>query len=825
MSQVKIQINGVEFSANEGESVLEVARGNGVFIPAICYLTNCSPTLACRLCLVEIDGKRLYACNAKVKEGMSIITNSDEIVNERRSIMEVYDVNHPLACGTCDQSGECELQNCTLEMGVETQNFCTPDTSRPSYDWGFIHYDSSLCIVCERCVTVCKDMIGDANLKTIPRGGTPLAKELKDEMPKDAYAVFNKMQKSLIGRVSEDNCGDCGECAAVCPVGALVSSDFQYKSNSWELRKIPAANPHSSDCSLMYYDVKHTSIDESEEKIYRVSSDYNFAPLHGGARFGYDFENKVEKKDEKAFLKLVNLIQNKKADYIKFNSFITNEEALILQNIKEKFGLKLINDDGYYYLNFLKEFAKTSGKSLYSGNLANLKKSDFVISVGSFLRSDSPVVGYFMNNALSMNKGAGLYFHPIFDEVVQGFSKNIHCLSYEPFREEAVLFWILSFFGENLPESLNEYFSSIREKVIKTIEEDVKEEQEVEVVKKVKDEDGNESEVKELVKKQVTKKVKKDIEVEVSKLWDIMGLSPQDELVSSLIAKKEKFTLIIGEDLYAHKNAKNLAKLTGLIEKFTKFEVLIIPSQTNTLGVSLICDLDESCEGFGIGYNQRADFTYSALGDGDLDAPALNQQEGTFTNIDKRVVPTNAALAFNGYCLNDIANALGFDELWTINYTEHLPKNRGYKSIKFDDLPNEFLNDGFENRGYLLEIYQTESEVKFDEAKKVRSPKELIYKANPIMQFSPFTNKAHQLKDKAYLYASSEFLEKYKLENLSEVKLANSKDETLLIQVKLDKSIKGNYAYLPSFDTEICTDMFFDGYRFAQAKIVGADNE
>jgi len=246
MSEITITIDGKECKTQEGEFVLNVARENDIFIPAICYITRCSPTLACRICLVEADGKQAYACNAKAKDGMEVNTSTENIEEERRTIMEVYDVNHPLECGVCDQSGECELQNYTLEMGVDKQNYSIADSHKTVEHWGLINYDPALCIVCERCVTTCKDMIGDGALKTIPRGTEALSKELKDEMPKDAYAMWNKLNKSLIGPTSGDtlDCTNCGECVAVCPAGALVSSDFQYTSNAWELKQVPAACTH-----------------------------------------------------------------------------------------------------------------------------------------------------------------------------------------------------------------------------------------------------------------------------------------------------------------------------------------------------------------------------------------------------------------------------------------------------------------------------------------------------------------------------------------------------------------------------------------------------
>ena len=123
MSQITITINNQSIQCNEGESILNIARKEGIEIPALCYLSGCSPTMACKLCMVDIDGKRNYSCNTKAKEGMNILTHTDEINRERNAIMQSYDVNHPLQCGVCDKSGECELQNYTLKMQVSAQEY------------------------------------------------------------------------------------------------------------------------------------------------------------------------------------------------------------------------------------------------------------------------------------------------------------------------------------------------------------------------------------------------------------------------------------------------------------------------------------------------------------------------------------------------------------------------------------------------------------------------------------------------------------------------------------------------------------------------------
>lgn len=382
---MKITINSRLIEAKEGESILQAARREGIFIPAICYLNGCSPTLACRLCMVEADGKRVYGCNAKVKEGIQVVTNTPEIEAERNAIMQTYCINHPLECGVCDKSGECELQNFTTMMKVNAQNYAIKDTHKPHQKWGLIQYDPALCIVCERCITVCADKIGESALKTTARGGEQVPKELKDSMPKDAHAIWSKFQKSLIAPSAGDtlDCSFCGECTSVCPVGALVGSKFQYTSNAWELSRVPAANPHSSDCELIYYDVKPVSIADRTPKIYRVSNDFHFGEIHAAARWGYDFHNEYAKKDESKFNQIVNAIKSGEIKNIKFNSVITNEEALILEQIAKKYDLALINDEARSYNEFLNAFSQSAANSSYNADYSDVRQADFIICAGS----------------------------------------------------------------------------------------------------------------------------------------------------------------------------------------------------------------------------------------------------------------------------------------------------------------------------------------------------------------------------------------------------------------------------------------------------------
>ena len=795
-NMISIKIDGIEYKAKEGEYILNAARANDIFIPAICYLTRCSPTLACRICLVEADGKQVYACNAKVKEGMEVTIDTPNILEERRAIMEVYDVNHPLQCGVCDKSGECELQNYTLELGVDSQSYMIPDTKRETVNWSSVlHYDPGLCIVCERCTTVCKDMIGDSAITTVKRGGAELDKGYKETMPKDAYSMWNKLQKSVIAPSNGTeftDCSDCGECIAVCPVGALVSRDFVYSSNAWDLKRVPAVAAHSSDGAQIYYEVKPTSIENRDDKIFRITNEWSYVSLDGSARFAYDFENAGVSKDEAAFNAAVEAF--KKADTVRFNSMITNEEAMMLQTLKEKTGVKLYNPEVRAFQKFLGHYEAASGNSLYSTDTdAIMKKSDFVISVGTALRNDSPALKYAFNNVQKLNKGAGLYFHPVGDTLIPTFGKTVESFVHKAGLEEAALYLVLDLFADKdkLPSDVKDYIESFKRSETETIKE-----KEVKTVKEMvlNEETGEEEEVS----KKVTEMVEKEITVTTNGLVELLGgdASKFDDTFAKMMKKKEAFSMMIGEDLYYHDKAENLAKLVALVEATCDIDVVMTPPKSNALGVALICDLDDDASGYTVGYNENGDFKLSALGTGDLDMPAMNQQEGTLTSIGKRVLPTNAALEYAGYELNDLMKTLVGAPEETIDWTAMLPVDRGFKTVEFDTLPNTFTNQGIDNRGYLLERSDVEAELpeveKFDESLALEG--EIAYRCNPARQFNDFTDKSHEIFETFALYASEE-----KAASLGEKVEVVFENGSITLDVVADAKIIGDIVKVPDF--------------------------
>ena len=233
------------------------------------------------------------------------------------------------------------------------------------------------------------------------------------------------------------------------------------------------------------------------------------------------------------------------------------------------------------------------------------------------------------------------------------------------------------------------------------------------------------------------------------------------------------------------------------------------------MGVSLICELDDTIEGPTVGYNVLADFTLSALGGGDLDMPAMNQQEGTLTTFDKRVVPMHVALPYGGYVLNDIANALGLKAAYTIDYTKELPQSKGFKGIEFDRLPDSFDLVGNENRGYLLQSTEIKTDEMLEEVLDIEEfDGAVVYCCNAAEQFSPFTAKCDLLDNKTALWGSQQFAMVAKLQEGDRISFTI--DGVCFSRMfKIDTSMKGTIALNPTFDMGLSSALL-SSYRFSR---------
>lgn len=827
MEMIKIKIDGNEILCNEGESILNVARAHDVFIPAICYLSCASPTLACKMCMVEADGKRVYACNAKVKDGMEVVVNTPEIEKERKAIMQAYDVNHPLQCGVCDKSGECELQNYTHYVGVREQEYALKDEYKAFNAWGKAVYDPNLCIVCERCVTLCKDKIGKSHIKALKHDGEMPDKEYKESMPKDAFSVWTKFKKSLIGlnNVEATACGDCGECVSVCPVGALSIAHFQYRSNAWELTKIPSTCVHCGNGCALTYEVKQKEISGNQKEVYRVTSDWNFTTLCPAGRLAFQSNNQGVIKDNEAFNKTIAAF--KEAQSIKFAGNISNEEALILQHLKEKFGYKLVCDSVYPFKEFLDNFSKVAG-SLGSANQKDITQSTFVVCFGGALSYDMPVVTHHINNAMKQNKGANLaYLHTMEDVVVNNFAKGAISGIYKPDSEEAMaLLLAKACIDENvMPQSLKQEIQKYAVVEKKILEKEVKQS----VKEKLLDENGNallDDSGKETYKdKEIITKVEEEVEIASSALYTYCGENLQEklEIIQESLKNAKNPILIVGFDIYRAKNAKNIARILGYIETLSATKIMLLPPTTNALGIALVCALDKEITGFSIGYNVKGNYNIGTHKDNALQMPYLNEQEGTFVNVDKRVVPFAPATPYYGYCLNDIAKTLGLEKEYTIDYTQELPLQKGFKSVAYDDLEYGFANDGTEIRGYCLELCIAKEALEIDAISKDSLGSYNMYARDAMAHFSKSTLESTLLTSKNGLQCSLKYAQKLGLNENSKVEITFKNGEVIVTEAIIDTDMEGDFVALGvcGFSEEEMQKRFINSrYEYVSIKVL-----
>lgn len=335
---VSLTIDGKDISVAKGSTILDAAAQLGITIPTLCWLKKVSPTGACRVCAVEVEGvdRPMTACNTPVKEGIKVTTQSEKLSRIRQKVMELMLVNHPLDCPVCDAGGECDLQNSCYGLGASRQEYSAFLERREiRYNWPLIESDPNRCILCEKCVKVDHEVVGC-----------------------DAIAVVNRGEATIIDTIDGKplNCEFCGNCVGVCPTGTLISKPFKFRGRPWAFTVTKSVCAFcSTGCQIEY----HTR----NGRVERVTSDddnFNSGNLCINGRFGYSYINSSDRLTQP-------LVRGEKVDW----NAAMGAAATGLKEIVAKYGPdavagfgspRVTNEESYL-------FQKLFRNALGSGNI------------------------------------------------------------------------------------------------------------------------------------------------------------------------------------------------------------------------------------------------------------------------------------------------------------------------------------------------------------------------------------------------------------------------------------------------------------------------
>ena len=401
---VSLIIDERSVTVSEETTILAAAARLGIRIPTLCWLQKVSPTGACRICAVEIEGvdRPMTACNTAVKEGIRVTTQSERLAVIRRKMVELLLVNHPLDCPVCDAGGECDLQDVCYGLDVVRQEYSALLERRPiRHDWPLIESDPNRCILCEKCVKVDHEIVGA-----------------------DAIAVVDCGEAAVIDTLDGKalDCEFCGNCIAACPTGTLISKPFKFRARPWALTVTRSICPFCPvGCQIEY----HTK----SGRVERVTSDdatFNNGNLCINGRFGYGFINYHERLTaplvregeeqvpvewnramEEAVSRLRGIVAQYGPDAVAGISSprITNEENFLFRKLmRDAIGTGNIDSEARFgYAAAQAVLLERLGLSGASAAIDRIDKAEAVLVVGCDLNAEATGVEYRVIKAATKN--------------------------------------------------------------------------------------------------------------------------------------------------------------------------------------------------------------------------------------------------------------------------------------------------------------------------------------------------------------------------------------------------------------------------------------
>ena len=353
----QISVNGKWIEANDGALLIDVLLKNNVDVPHFCYHPALGKDGNCRMCMVEIEGKKRpqIACDTPVVDGQVIRTKGENIDKVKRSILELELINHPVDCPICDQAGECKLQDYYMDVGLYDSRLDTEKThGKKHVDLGSeVMLDQERCVLCTRCVRFTKDITKTGELGVLQRADHSVITTFPGRKLDNPYAM---------------NVVD------LCPVGALTSKDFRFNKRVWFLEKFDAiCNGCAKGCNIQ---VDHHKDKYKDDIIYRYRPRVNeavnghFICDHGRLLYKKENENRLHvnliQNREESFAKTLTVakafLQDNGADTtIVLSPSLSVEAMVMLKHVAKKYNAKLVvGAYGYYDETFGDDFLKSN---------------------------------------------------------------------------------------------------------------------------------------------------------------------------------------------------------------------------------------------------------------------------------------------------------------------------------------------------------------------------------------------------------------------------------------------------------------------------------